>query len=485
MRLNQLLNSIESLGITGTLDPEITGMAYNSGRVNPGGLFVAVPGHKVDGSEFITEALSKGAVAVVSETQLDLGFDIVHVHVPNARKAMADLANVFYGNLTRKMKVVGITGTNGKTTTAYMVRDMLRDGGFLPGLLGTVAYEVGDRSIPSIRTTPEAPDLHGMFLQMKEAGCDAVVLEVSSHALALHRVRGIDFNINVFTNLTQDHLDYHKNMDSYFEVKTTLFQLLGNGPDQAAVINLDDPWGPKLATECNVKASIVTYGFTEEAMVRASEAVVDASGTTFRVSSPWGSRRIKLKLLGRFNIHNALAALAVGGLSGIDLTVMAKSLENIQAIPGRLELVPNRKNKKVFVDYAHTDDALLNVLTTLREICRGQLIVVFGCGGNRDPGKRVKMGHVASELADFSIITSDNPRDEDPGVIASEIIAGYTDQDGFEVVLDRREAIKVALLKIGRKDILLVAGKGHEFYQEFKDTTVPFDDREIVRELIG
>ncbi len=485
MKLMELLDSVESLEIKGPLDVEIEGIAYDSRKVKSGWLFVAVSGLEVDGADYITEAVSKGAVAVVSENQLELGSDVAHIQVPRARRALAEIANAYYGHLSHQMQMVGVTGTNGKTTTTYMIREILQGGGFLPGLLGTVAYEVGERTIPSSRTTPEAPDIHSMLQQMKEAGCDSAVLEVSSHAIDLHRVHGIDFNISVFTNLTQDHLDYHKDMDTYFEVKSRLFESLIKQHDRSAVINMDDPWGQKLIREGKIQADILTYGFNERAMVCASDASVDAKGTTFDVYTPWGETRIFLHLLGRFNIHNALSALAVGGLLGIDLDRMAKSLESIQAIPGRLELVPNRKGKRIFVDYAHTDDALKNVLTTLREICKGTLFVVFGCGGNRDQGKRLKMGKVAAELADYSIVTSDNPRDEDPGAIVAEIIEGFSDQDKFKVELDRRKAIKKAIRKMGRKDILVVAGKGHETYQELKGTIVPFDDRETVREIIG
>jgi len=484
MKLETLLQSIEALEVEGPRDIEIEGIAYDSRRVVPGGLFVAVRGHRADGAQYVTEALSNGAVAVVSENDLNLGAGVAHIRVPCARRALAEIANTYHGDLSRQMKIVGVTGTNGKTTTVYMIRDVLRDGGFLPGLLGTVAYEIGERTLPAPRTTPEAPDLHDLLRQMREAGCDSAVMEVSSHAIALQRVHGIDFKISVFTNLTQDHLDYHKDMDTYFAVKSKLFHARGKGAGGSVVINIDDSWGRKLLGE-NTAADVMTYGFDEQAMVRVTDTKVDATGTSFQVSSPWGDARICLNLLGRFNISNALAALAVGGLCGIDLDGMAKSLGNIQAIPGRLELVPNRRHKKVFVDYAHTDDALRNVLGTLREICKGKLIVVFGCGGNRDRGKRKLMGQAAAELADFSIITSDNPRKEDPGAIVADIIEGFVGNESFEVVLDRRNAIEKGIQKTGRKDILLVAGKGHETCQELKETIIPFDDRETVREILG
>jgi len=481
MILGKLFESIPVLGIAGAKEVEIEGLAYDSRQVEPGWLFVAVPGHEADGSRYIADAVSRGAVAVVSENELDLGASATHVQVAQARRALAQIAKAFHGNLSREMKIVGVTGTNGKTTTAYMIRDLLRAGGLVPGLLGTVAYEIGDHSIPASRTTPEAPDLHALFHKMKRAGCDSAVMEVSSHAIALQRIHGIDFAVGVFTNLTQDHLDYHNDMETYFNVKAQLFR---HG-SRAAVINIDDPWGRKLAEDRSVEAEVLTYGFGGPAMVRATHAKVGAHGTRFRVQTPWGKARICLRLLGRFNIHNALAALAAGGLLGIGLDTMARALANVANVPGRLEQIPNRKRRKVFVDYAHTDDALRNVLGTLREICKGRLIVVFGCGGNRDRGKRKLMGQVAAELADFCIVTSDNPRNEEPGAIVADIMEGFAGRECFEVVLDRRKAIETGIRRMGRRDILLVAGKGHETYQEAMGTIVPFDDRETVRELLG
>lgn len=485
MKLETLLQSIETMSINGAVAVEIESLAYDSRRVMPGGLFVAIRGHKADGAQYVTEALANGAVAVVSENNLDVGAGAAHIQVRCARRALAEIANAFYGDLSSRMKIVGVTGTNGKTTTTYMIRDLLRAGGFRPGLLGTVAYEIGERTLPAARTTPEAPDLHDLFRQMLESGCDSAVMEVSSHAIALQRIHGIHFGTTVFTNLSRDHLDYHKDMENYFDVKSRLFKAHGGKECPPAVINIDDPWGRKLPGEDLGLKDAVTYGFDERAMVRASDVKMDVDRTCFLLSSPWGEVRICLNLLGRYNISNALAALAVGGLFGIDLQCMAASLENIKAIPGRLELVQNRKHKKVFVDYAHTDDALRNVLETLRNICKGKLIVVFGCGGNRDRGKRKLMGQAAASLADFTVITSDNPRKEDPSAIVGDIVEGFADGESFEVVLDRRDAIAKGIQKTGRKDILLIAGKGHEAYQELKETTIPFDDRETVREILG
>ncbi len=485
MKLDELIESITPLNVVGDTHVEISGIAYDSRQVEPGGLFVAVPGTRTDGAEYISEALSNGAVAVVSETNIDLGRKTALVQVANARRTLAELANVFYGDLSRRMTVVGVTGTNGKTTTTYMICRMLRDSGHKSGLIGTVAYEIGDQSIPASRTTPESLDLHSMLAQMKARGCDSVVMEVSSHAIALDRIHGLDFNVAVFTNLTQDHLDFHQDMDSYFNAKANLFESLEQGFGRSAVINVDDPWGRKLVEERNLDVDVITYGFGENAQVRATKIDLDVHGTTFMVHSPWGMGKAHLRLLGRFNIYNALAALAAGGLCGIDFHSMVRSLERMESVPGRLELVPNRKGRKVFVDYAHTDDALKNVLGTLREICKGRLIVAFGCGGNRDRGKRALMGRMACELADHVIVTSDNPRREDPAAIAADVISGFQGGAHYETVLDRRAAIRAGIEMMRRKDILLIAGKGHETYQEFDGSIVPFDDREVVKEIFG
>jgi UDP-N-acetylmuramoyl-L-alanyl-D-glutamate--2,6-diaminopimelate ligase len=485
MKLTDLLESIATQKVSGSGDPEIEGITHDSRQDKPGWLFVAVPGERVDGTDYVPDAISKGAVAVVSENSSELGAGVMHIQVRRARRALAEIANAYFGDLSRRMKVIGITGTNGKTTTAYMMRNILRDGGFLPGLLGTVAYEVGEHVLPAARTTPEAPDIHSMFQQMHGHGCDSVVMEVSSHALALDRVHGIDFSVSVFTNLTQDHLDFHQSMEAYYDAKARLFRNMKEKPDCSAVINIDDAWGAKLASEQDLAADIVTYGFEERAQVRASAASVDVHGTRFKVFTPWGESKVHLRLLGRFNIHNALAAIAAGGLCQIDLQRMIQTLENIDAVPGRLEQVVSRKGRRVFVDYAHTEDALKNVLLTLREICKGRLILVFGCGGDRDRGKRVKMGKVACKMADYSIITSDNPRTEVPGAIAGDIMQGFDDPDRFEVELDRRNAIAQGIRGMGRKDILLVAGKGHETYQELDGTIIPFSDKDVIKEMVG
>ncbi len=361
-----------------------------------------------------------------------------------------------------------------------MLREIFKVAGRKSGLLGTVRYEMGDRVIPAARTTPEAPDLQSMFAQMERAGCDSAVMEVSSHALAQHRVEGILFDAAVFTNLTQDHLDYHGTLEDYFIVKARLF----NQVRRFAIINRDDPWGKRLLDEKKFLAGLTSYGFEEGADVRGLNPITDSTGSRMRVQSRWGNADVSLNIIGRFNLSNALAAFATAAALGIPVESIVKALAEIKCVPGRLESVENRKHRRVYVDYAHTDDALRNVLETLREITPGKLVVVFGCGGNRDKGKRPLMGKVAARLADYSIITNDNPRSELPEQIAADIAAGFDSERKYEIVLDRKVAIARGLALIGKKDVLLIAGKGHETYQEFNGAIFPFDDREAVREIL-
>ncbi len=480
MKLNELLDGIETVEITGDTACEITGIVYDSRRVESGTLFVALHGEKADGAAYIEEAIQRGAAAVVSQTPCAFGGSFPCIHVADARLALAQLAGSFYGHPAARLCMIGITGTNGKTTVSFMLREIFKAAGRRPGLLGTVRYEIGDRVLPASRTTPEAPDLQAMFAQMDRAGCDSAVMEVSSHALAQHRVEGIFYDAAVFTNLTQDHLDYHGTLEEYFNVKSRLF----NQVRRFAVINCDDLWGRRLLSGKKLLAGRISYGFEEGAEVRGLNAVTDAAGSRMCVKSPWGDAEVSLQLIGRFNLYNALAAFATAAALGIPAEITVKALAEMPCVPGRLEAVPNTKGKRVFVDYAHTDDALLNVLGTLREITAGRLVVVFGCGGNRDKGKRPLMGKVAAKLADYSIITNDNPRNEIPEDIAAGIAAGFDSGRKYEIVLDRKAAIARGLELIGKKDVLLVAGKGHETCQEFNGAIFPFDDREAVREAL-
>jgi UDP-N-acetylmuramoyl-L-alanyl-D-glutamate--2,6-diaminopimelate ligase len=486
MRLEYIAKIIQPLTIRGPQTCEIEGLAYDSRQVKPGYLFVALRGRHREGAEYVNDAIQRGAVAVVSEHGEGPRHDVTYIAVEDARRALAEIACAFYSQPSSHLQVVGITGTNGKSTTSFMIRDILKAAGREPGLIGTIRYEIGKRCIPASRTTPEAPDIQFMLDQMLRAGCRSAVMEVSSHGLDQKRVWGIDFDVGVFTNLTQDHLDYHETMDKYFAAKTQLFRGLGGMEKRAhAAINIDDPWGMELANTNGFAAELVTFGTQPAAMVRADEVELTPSGSAFGFSSPWGGGRVELKLLGRFNVSNALAAIAACGPLGVEPALMADVLHGVAVVPGRLERISNTRGLQVFVDYAHTPDALANVLHTLRELARGRVILVFGCGGNRDATKRPIMGAEAAALADYSIVTSDNPRNEDPAAIIGEIAAGFGEAANFEREANREKAIARALAVAREGDTVLIAGKGHENVQEFENTIVPFDDREVVRRLMS
>jgi UDP-N-acetylmuramoyl-L-alanyl-D-glutamate--2,6-diaminopimelate ligase len=486
MRLESILEIVQSLTVRGTRQAEIAGIACDSRQVRPGFLFVALPGRRADGRAYIGDAVQRGAVAVVSEGREGPRRDVTHIQVEDARRAMAEIACAFYEHPARDLEVIGITGTKGKTTTAFLLRDILRAAGRQPGLIGTVWYEMGDRRIPAGRTTPESIDVQSMLDQMRRARCQSAVMEVSSHALDQKRVWGIDFDVGVFTNLTRDHLDYHGTMENYFAAKLQLFRGLGQMEKPAtAVVNLDDDWGQTLANWVAPLLPCVTYGLHPAAAVRAEDVAVGPAGSSFRLVSPWGERAMRLPLLGRFNVSNALAAIAAAGARGVELDLVARVLFEFETVPGRLERIPNDRGVSVFVDYAHTDDALANVLATLREIAAGRLILVFGCGGDRDRGKRPIMGAVAARGADHTILTSDNPRSEDPAAILAQIAEGFGSCTRFETIPDREAAIAKALALARPGDTVLLAGKGHENYQEFAHTVVPFDDRDVARRILG
>ncbi len=486
MNLQTLIEAVRPVSVAGAADVEIKGLAYDSRQVRPGWLFVALPGEHADGRAFVADAVARGAVAVLSEAAEPPGRKIAHVVVADARQAAAEAAGAYHRHPSRRLALAGVTGTNGKTTTTYMIRQALEDAGLRPGLVGTVEYRIGERVIPASRTTPQALDLQAMLDQMAQAGCRSAAMEVSSHAVAQKRVWGIELDVAVFTNLTHDHLDYHRTMEAYFEAKADLFRALGRGEKKgAAAINIDDAWGRRLLGLVPPGVPVLTYGCAVDASVRADGVRLAASGSAFRLVTPAGSAEVRLRLLGRYNVSNALAAAAACAAMGLTPEATAQSLGRLGAVPGRLESFASPAGFSVFVDYAHTDDALSNVLTTLREITAGRLIVVFGCGGNRDRTKRPAMGAVAAQLADYSILTSDNPRKESPAAIIAEIRGGFGDRRHFDVVEDRAEAIRRGVGMARAGDAVLVAGKGHEPFQEFANTVVPFDDREVVRGLLG
>lgn len=487
MKLGRLLQAAPAAQLrTGAAATEIAGLAYDSRAVQPGSLFFALPGAKTDGGLYVEEAVRRGAVAVVHENGVRVPRGAADVAVPCARTAMADLAAEFHGHPADKLRIVGITGTNGKTTTAFMVRDVLRAAGTDCGLIGTIHYEFGGRRLAAARTTPESLDLQRMFAEARQAGCGAVAMEVSSQGLAAERLRGTRFAAAVFTNLSVDHLDFHKTMEAYFNAKKRLFDaLVDQGAPAPAVVNVDDPHGRRLAAEPSLAGRLVTFGCGADAAVRATELRLSETRSSFLATGPWGAVRVELNFAGRFNVLNALAAMAACGALGAAPETMAAALAQMTVVPGRLERIADPKGRHVFVDYAHTEDALRNVLQTLRENASGRLICLFGCGGNRDRSKRPRMGAAVSEFADFAVVTSDNPRAEEPAAILAEILAGMDRSRPHLVEPDRALAIRAALREARPGDVVLVAGKGHEPYQEIAGRMLHFDDREVVREALA
>ena len=484
MKLKTLFEGLVDCDAAGLDRITVTGVTVDSRHVRPGYVFVAVPGRHHDGLAFVGDAVERGAVAVVTETGHN-GFKApVTARTGNTRSAAALLASRFRGNPADRLRVVGTTGTNGKTTVNYLLRDILKQADLNPGLIGTIAYEIGARTIPAARTTPEASELQQLLAGMCAEGCVAAVMEVSSHALDQYRCDGIAFDVAVFTNLTRDHLDYHESMEAYFAAKCRLFDGLGQGGKSAtAVINRDDPWGLKLL-EHPLEAAVLTYGMDAGADIRADAVRLGTDGARFRVASPWGDADMATRLMGRFNVSNALAAIAAAGSLGVPLETIVPALALAPGAPGRLEALETDASFRVFVDYAHTDDALRNVLSTVREITANRLVVVFGCGGDRDRSKRPLMGAAAAELADHLIITSDNPRSEAPEAIMEEIRAGIPAGAAVEAVVDRREAIGSAIRAAAAGDVIVIAGKGHERFQEFAHRTLPFDDRQAACEVL-
>jgi UDP-N-acetylmuramoyl-L-alanyl-D-glutamate--2,6-diaminopimelate ligase len=461
-------------------EADIRGVTCDSRLVQSGAIFVAVSGTKLDGSSFIDEAIRRGASAIFSEKPIPNCPVPVFV-VPSAREALSDLAVRFYGDPTSKMNVVGVTGTNGKTTSTYILRSIFEAAGEKVGVLGTISHSVGSRTLPSDNTTPGADTLQKYFAEMAAADCKSAAMEVSSHALDQDRVRGIRFAAGIFTNLTRDHMDYHPTMEHYRDAKGKLFELLPR--KGVAALNADDEASEVYAARTH--ANVVTFGLQRRADITAKVELATFNGTRLRVRLGTEELMVNTRLIGTHNVYNILGAAACTWAMGYDLEQIKAGVENLSAVPGRLEPVDGGQDFAVLVDYAHTDDALRNVLHCLRPLVRGRLITVFGCGGDRDRGKRPKMGKVASELADQVVLTSDNPRSENPMAILSEISGGISDKSKYLIEPDRRGAIKLALTLARKDDVVLLAGKGHENYQIFGDRRVGFDDRLVAREILG
>jgi UDP-N-acetylmuramoyl-L-alanyl-D-glutamate--2,6-diaminopimelate ligase len=460
MDLERLVTALGPLEVRGGAPTDIADLAYDTRSVIPGALFFCVPGQRADGHDFAPEAVERGAAALVVERPL--GLPVPQLVVPSARDAMAVAADEFFERPTDELLLAGVTGTNGKTTTAYLLYSIFHTAGMRPGLIGTIESRVGGETRPAVRTTPEAIDLQRTFRAMLDAGDRSCAMEATSHGSELGRLDGVRFKALAFTNLTQDHLDFHGSMERYYDAKRRLFTEAD--PPPAAAINIGDPWGRQLAEDLRRldRAPVLTYGLTEDADIR--------------------EHSFAPRLKGRFNTENILAALAVSELLGVPEAAVREGIESLPGVPGRFESVDEGQPFPVLVDYAHTPDSLENVLRAARELTTGRLICVFGCGGDRDRGKRPQMGRVASALADVAIVTSDNPRSEDPLAIIDEILLGVVGD--VEVEEDRRAAIGKAIAMARPEDAVVIAGKGHEQGQEFADRKIPFDDREVAREAL-
>jgi UDP-N-acetylmuramoyl-L-alanyl-D-glutamate--2,6-diaminopimelate ligase len=492
MELGELLRaSGVAAELRGDGSVEIRDLAYDSRRVGHGTLFFCFAGERTDGHDFSAAAVEAGASALLVERPLEI--DVPQAQVEDARTAMAPIAATFNGDPTSELTVIGITGTNGKTTTAFLVRHLLEAAGRRCGLLGTVQRVVGGRVEEVERTTPEAIDLQRTFNRMLEAGDEFCAMEVSSHALVLHRADAIHFAVKAFTNLSQDHLDFHADMEDYFEAKRLLFSGEGGAPmleleGGISVVNLDDPYGRRLAEDlsCGSGGDCLTYSAAGgEADLSARDVSFDAAGSRFGCVTPEGPIDVRIPLPGDFNVANALAALAVAHVLGLDLGHAAAALASVEQVPGRFESIDEGQPFAVIVDYAHTPDSMENVLAAARRLTSGRLISVFGAGGDRDREKRPLMGRAGAELSDVAVVTSDNPRSEDPAAIIVQIEAGIGEGAPAEVVVeqDRRAAIALALARAGEGDTVVIAGKGHEQGQEFEEgRKVPFDDRDVARE---
>lgn len=485
-KLSDFLNDDEIVASKGDLDRPISGLAMDSRRVMHGNLFFAIPGRRADGNLFIDEAIARGAVAIIAEKIPSVTSQrVTYVQVADARRVLARVSQRFFKFPDRSLDLVGITGTNGKTTVAALAKHLLSTDHQRVGLIGTVNYDLGARVVPSYRTTPEALDLFGMLAQMRDAGCRQAVMEVSSHGIDQHRVLGMQFGVAVFTNLTQDHLDYHGSLDAYFAVKARLFRGETAPAPRAVAINLDDPHGRRLAAEVPAGMKLVTFGETPDAMIRAENVRLSFKSATLTLVWPEGRAEIESPLIGRYNVSNLLAAFAACYALGRDPQIIATRLKSFAGVSGRMERIDVGQPFNVLVDYAHTDDALRNALGMLKAITPGRLFVVFGCGGNRDRSKRALMTAAVQEFADGAWATADNPRNEPLLQIFSDMKPGVADAAKITFVEDRRRAISLALDAAREGDCLLIAGKGHETFQELADTVVPFDDRQVVRELIG
>jgi len=483
MWLQELMDNLPGIALESASRVRITGISYDSRRVMPGDLFVALKGEKTDGTLFIREAIQKGAVALASDHEFAFRPTVPVLKVQDARQFLAQASRCFFHDPASHLRLAAITGTNGKTTTCHLMDAVFRRAGLHSCLLGTLGVKIGGRLLPSAHTTPEASDLHAFLLQAVQDGCTHGTLEVSSHALAMKRVFGAHFAVGVFSNLTPEHLDFHGDMESYYQAKRLLFTPAGANGIETAVINIDDPYGRRLAAE--VPGSVLRYGFDRDAGLHVIDCRTSIAGTVLHLATPNGELSIRSPLVGQPNVYNIMAAAGAALSLGIDPGHICQGIESLEGVPGRLELVRSGQDFTVIVDYAHTPDALDKLLQTVRQLTRGRVVTVFGCGGDRDRKKRPSMGEIAARLSDFVVATSDNPRTEDPLEILREIEPGLKrGPSPYRLEPDRRQAIRSALALADADDAVVIAGKGHEGYQVVGTRTLPFDDRMVAQELI-
>lgn len=482
------------MSCVGGEDLRITAVEYDSRKAGPGALFVAVEGFKSDGHAYVDAAVAQGAAAVAVSASRVEEFSSLRekgigcIAVNDTRRALSVLSSSFFGHPSRNMTVAGVTGTNGKTSITYMMENVFRRAGRVPGVIGTVNYRWKDNFLDAPNTTPESRDLHEILYLMKCDGVDTVIMEVSSHALELHRADDIAFDSAVFTNLTRDHMDFHKGFEEYYRAKRRLFELLPSGPKSGAAgfVNMDDDYGRRLYGECaSIGCPVQGFGLSHDALFRPVDSSVEnrIDGLRYVLDGPWPGKEVRLKLAGRFQMYNSLAAMAALSHAGIDERTILDGLSDLESVPGRFDVINSAAGFYVVVDYAHTGDALEKLLQSVAQLRKTRVITVFGCGGDRDRTKRPVMGGIAMEYSDVVYVTSDNPRTEDPSVIINEILAGIKG-DHYQVIPDRMEAIRRAVYEARRDDIVVIAGKGHEDYQIIGKTKIHFDDREIAKRFI-
>ena len=490
-KLQDIVALLADAKVLGDTNLSIEALAHDSRQVVPGTLFVCLPGFKTDGHQYIMQGYQQGAVAVLVERAVDnVPQGLTVITVASTRDAIKTITPYFYDYPSRKLRMIGITGTNGKTTTTYLLRSILQEAGFKVGIIGTIQNSIGERIVPAKNTTPDIIDLQSLLAEMVTSNMDYVVMEVSSHALALERVIGCEFDVGIFTNMTRDHLDFHETFENYLAAKTKLFQLLSAEDNykkgKTAIINTDDEAADFILQRTSCKT--ITYGINSDADLKADNADIKATGTAFDIAGSLGPMDLKLNITGLFNVYNVLSAVGASLAEGIERRIIKTALEKFQSVPGRFELLHAGQPFSVIVDYAHTPDGLENILKTAQQIAKKRIITVFGCGGDRDRTKRPIMGRIAATYSDVVIATSDNPRSEDPDVILDEIEIGI--QEGlvngkiYEKISDRRGAIARALQIADQDDIVIIAGKGHEDYQILKNRTISFDDKEVAREII-